>query len=72
MKYPEALFQFVMGKHKVGQPICWLKFMVHICAEGGLVDKTEYILQHGDHGYEDDLDDDYTENMKKLIDFVKK
>lgn len=43
-KYPEALFAFVFGKRPLGMPVSFLRFMVFICAEGGLIEKEQWIL----------------------------
>lgn len=64
-KYPEALYQFVMGRHPVGMPISWLRFMIYICQEGGTYDKNLYIAQEGDKDYNAELTDDYKDKLTK-------
>lgn len=72
MKYPESIYNFVMGKHPPGQPISWLRFALFICKEGGRFAEQDYLALPGETGYSDTITDEYKERMKKLVEIVKK
>lgn len=72
MEYPEALYNFVMGKHPPGQPISWLRFALFICKEGGRFAEQDFMALPGEDGYSDTVTDEYKERMKKLVELVKK
>lgn len=71
MQYPEALYNFVMGKHLPTQPISWLKFALFICKEGGTFPEQDYLIQPGEQGYSETLTDEYKEKMKKMVELIK-
>ena len=71
MEYPEALFNFVMGRHLPGQPISWLRFALFICKEGGTFPENEYLLQPDEEGYSETVTDEYKEKIKKMKELAK-
>jgi len=64
-KYPEALYQFIMGRHPIGMPISWLRFMVYICSAGGKYSEYIYMAQQGEKDYSEDLTDEYKTKLEK-------
>jgi len=66
MAYPEALFQFVIGRYLPLQPVSWLRFSLFICRSGTNYPESEYWAMPGEEGYSETLTDQYKERISKL------